>query len=67
MRRWADTLARRFAQLPTEGLKGVAFETGLSGVEAFLSRADEEIARKLDAVTDPDSDWVRPEPEETRS
>jgi glutamyl-tRNA reductase len=50
VRKWMQTLARRFAHLPSEGLKGVAFETGLSGVEAFLARADESLASELEEI-----------------
>jgi glutamyl-tRNA reductase len=62
VRRWADTLAHRFAHLPTEGLKGVALEAGVSGVLAFLERADEPLARELESLID--SGTVRPELEE---
>ena len=57
VRRWAETLARRFAHLPTEGLKGIAFEEGLHAVEAFFARSDERLARELEAsVLDPKND-----------
>jgi glutamyl-tRNA reductase len=47
VRRWAETLARRFAHLPTEGLRGVAFEAGPEAVEAFLAKADESMVKIL--------------------
>ena len=37
---WAETLARRFAHLPTAGLRGVAAQGGMAAVGAFLSHAD---------------------------
>jgi glutamyl-tRNA reductase len=46
--RWAETLARRFAHVPTEGLKGLAFDVGLGGVEAFLNHADKALLDELD-------------------
>ncbi|NIO27724.1 MAG: hypothetical protein GTO29_04120 [Candidatus Latescibacteria bacterium] len=47
VRRWAETLARRFAHLPTAGLRGVAYEVGTEAVEAFLAQADESMVRIL--------------------
>jgi glutamyl-tRNA reductase len=47
LRRWAETLARRFAHLPTAGLRGVAFEIGHQAVEAFLAQADESMVKIL--------------------
>jgi glutamyl-tRNA reductase len=47
VRRWAEIMARRFAHLPTAGLRGVAFDVGSSGVEAFLARADETMLKML--------------------
>lgn len=50
--RWLSTLARRFAHLPSEGLKGVAFEYGVGGVEAFLAKGDPELLDSLDDLPD---------------
>lgn len=50
--RWLSTLARRFAHLPSEGLKGVAFEHGFAGVEAFLAKGDPELLATLDELPD---------------
>ncbi len=47
VRRWAETMARRFAHLPTAGLRGVAFEIGHRAVEAFLAQADESMVKIL--------------------
>jgi glutamyl-tRNA reductase len=52
VRRWAETLARRFAHLPTEGLRGVAFEAGPEAVEAFLAKADESMVKILREAAD---------------
>ncbi len=38
--RWAETLARRFAHLPTLGLRGLATEHGLPAVRSFLAACD---------------------------
>ncbi|RMG47617.1 MAG: hypothetical protein D6718_03255 [Acidobacteria bacterium] len=42
LRRWAETLARRFAHLPTNGLRGLAREIGPEAVQAFFSHAEDE-------------------------
>jgi glutamyl-tRNA reductase len=47
VRRWAETLARRFAHIPTAGLRGVAFKAGPAAVEAFLTKADESMVKIL--------------------
>jgi hypothetical protein len=51
--RWADTLARRFAHLPTEGLKEVAVAFGAAGVDAFFAPADAALRQELQAGTRP--------------
>jgi glutamyl-tRNA reductase len=61
-RKWAQTLARRFAHLPSEGLKGVAFEVGLKGVEAFLSRGDPELLDSLWGPGAPGADEAAADP-----
>lgn len=51
IRRWAETLARRFAHVPSVGLRDLAFQVGPSAVEAFFGTAEPELARELrDAV-----------------
>ena len=45
---WCVTLARRFAHLPSEGLKGVAMATGMEGVEAFFERADDLLVQEME-------------------
>lgn len=43
LERWAETLARRFAHLPTLGLKGLAAEQGMAAVESFLAACEEDL------------------------
>jgi glutamyl-tRNA reductase len=50
LERWAETLARRFAHLPTLGLRGLASQHGLSAVELFLAAGDEELRRELGSI-----------------
>jgi len=47
LRRWVDTLAGRFARLPTLGLRGLAFQQGSEGVRAFLEGLDAGLAAEL--------------------
>ena len=44
---WAALLARRFAHVPSLGLKGLAYEGGVPAVEAFLAGLDEGLAEEL--------------------
>jgi glutamyl-tRNA reductase len=41
--RWAETLARRFAHLPTLGLRGLAADHGVLAVRSFLDAGDPEL------------------------
>ena len=50
VRRWAETLARRFAHIPSLGLRALAEELGSGAVEAFLSGLEAELARELRAA-----------------
>ncbi len=50
VRRWAETLARRFAHVPSVGLRDLVFEAGPAAVEAFLSHTEPELARQLHAA-----------------
>ncbi|MEZ6186528.1 MAG: hypothetical protein R3F62_16155 [Planctomycetota bacterium] len=52
--RWLSTLARRFAHLPSEGLKGVAFEYGAGAVEAFLAKGAPELLQVLEDLPEDD-------------
>ena len=45
--RWAETLARRFAHLPTLGLRGLAAEQGMLAVRSFLAAADQDLFGEL--------------------
>jgi glutamyl-tRNA reductase len=47
VRRWAETLARRFAHVPSVGLRDLVFQAGPSAVEAFFSHTDPELAKQL--------------------
>lgn len=56
IRRWAETLARRFAHVPSVGLRNLAFQVGPNAIEAFFASADPELAngiRIAAASTDP--------------
>jgi len=48
--RWAETLARRFAHLPTVGLRGLASELGVEAVTAFLAAGDGELHAEFQRV-----------------
>jgi glutamyl-tRNA reductase len=57
LERWAETLARRFAHLPTLGLRGLAAEHGMLAVQSFLDAGEVdllasfgEIAAELEAL-----------------
>jgi glutamyl-tRNA reductase len=45
--RWAETLARRFAHIPTAGLRAIAQEGGNAAVETFLAGLGRDLAREL--------------------
>lgn len=47
IRRWAETLARRFAHVPSLGLRDLAFEAGPNAVATFFGNAEPELAREL--------------------
>jgi glutamyl-tRNA reductase len=51
IRQWAEVLARRFAHVPTMGLRGLASQAGASAVRTFLEATGEEcFADALDAA-----------------
>lgn len=50
IRRWAETLARRFAHLPSVGLRDLAFRAGPSAVEAFFEASEPELIRAAQAA-----------------
>lgn len=65
--RWAETLARRFAHVPSVGLRELAFRVGPGAVEAFFEGADPSLARDLhraaelagiDGLADPELEEV---------
>lgn len=47
IRRWAETLARRFAHVPSVGLRDLVFKAGPSAVEAFFENSEPDLAREL--------------------
>lgn len=47
IRRWALTLAKRFAHIPNLGLRALAYESGSKAVETFLAASDDGLAREL--------------------
>ncbi len=52
IRRWAETLARRFAHVPSVGLRDLVFEAGPGAVEAFFEHSEPDLARELHAAAD---------------
>jgi glutamyl-tRNA reductase len=61
LERWAETLARRFAHLPTLGLRALASEQGMPAVRSFLAACDAEALAELGV------DENAPESTETRA
>jgi len=47
VRRWAETLARRFAHVPSVGLRDLVFHAGPGAVEAFFERTEPDLARNV--------------------
>lgn len=47
IRRWAETLARRFAHIPTQGLRGLASDADGEAIDAFLASLDTDLAEEL--------------------
>lgn len=54
LQRWADVLARRFAHLPTVGLKSLAKSHGLEAVEAFLTNSGGALEEELERIRSDD-------------
>lgn len=48
LRRWTETLARRFAHLPSHGLRELAESEGASIVQSFFAGADNEFLVQLE-------------------
>ena len=57
---WAVTLARRFAHVPSVGLRAVAMHKGLDAVDTFFSHADESLAREWKLARQGKSRVTRP-------
>lgn len=51
LRRWAESLGRRLAHLPSSGLRSLAFEHGMSAVDSFLERADDALTKEIAEAT----------------
>ncbi len=54
VRRWAEVLARRFAHLPTAGLRALATQHGFRVLESFFTAADEALAEELTRLREAD-------------
>jgi len=52
LERWAETLARRFAHLPTLGLRGLVAEHGMLAVRSFLDAGDAELFASIAEETE---------------
>ena len=52
VRRWAETLANRFAHVPSIGLRDLVCHLGPDGVEAFFRSTEPELAAELRAAID---------------
>lgn len=48
--RWAETLAKRLAHLPTLGLRGLASELGVEAVGTFLAAGDAELYAEFNDI-----------------
>ena len=47
VRQWAETLARRFAHMPSVGLRDLVFRAGPGAVGAFFENSEPDLAREL--------------------
>jgi glutamyl-tRNA reductase len=61
--RWAETLARRFAHLPTLGLRGLAQEQGMLAVRSFLAACDASLFAEFCQVAG-QLEWLQDRPAE---
>ncbi len=55
IRRWAQILARRFAHIPTTGLRAVTKDYGFEVLESFFAEADEALALELRRIREDES------------
>lgn len=53
VRRWAETLAHRFAHLPSAGLRDLVFEAGPAAAAAFFGKVEPELAQALRETAEP--------------
>ena len=52
LRRWADTLARRCAHIPSVGLRDLVYHSGPGAVEAFFSTTAPKLAQEIREAAD---------------
>lgn len=52
VRRWGETLARRFAHIPSVGLRDLIVHSGPTAVEAFFSTTEPDLARAMRDASD---------------
>lgn len=55
LRRWAQILARRFAHIPTTGLRTMTKDYGFEVLESFFAEADETLALELRRIREDES------------
>ncbi len=61
IRRWAETLSRRLAHVPSLGLRDLVFQVGPRAVEAFFGTSEPELAREMrDAMDGADVGFLEP-------
>ncbi len=66
IQRWTETLARRFAHLPSVGLRDLVFAAGPSAAEAFCAHSEPELLRELhDAMARAGSEMAEQSGEES--
>jgi glutamyl-tRNA reductase len=67
LRRWTETLARRFAHLPSRGLRELAEHEGSDVVRAFFSGAADEFIAEMDRALEQDTVHARGEDQEDQA
>jgi len=65
IRRWAETLSRRLAHVPSLGLRDLVFQVGPTAVEAFFGTSEPELAREMrEAMERADMEVLEPAAED---
>jgi len=67
LRRWTETLARRFAHLPSRGLRELAGHEGSDVVRAFFAGAADEFLAEMDRALEQDTVHARREDSEDQA